>query len=105
MPITPGVTINLKKGKSSHILLMDSEAQFTEETKVDSAKDRANGFTFTPKIFWRHNPTKLVIRLKTPARIRPLDPPPETGTITITLANPDKTISSDPVGYVDDDET
>jgi len=103
--VTGTQSINLHKGKESHVVLTGPDARFKKTTKVASATD-------DPGNAWRGDVSKaksdnkrLEIKLTctTVAKEIKDDTSPETGQLTITLTDPN--LTTDPpltVTYVAD---
>lgn len=102
--------VNLRKGKSSFLILVADADTFASNTEVKNktAKDTQNpSVDFDAEARWNQGGTKrrLPIRLKGKKQ-RETDPP-ETGTLTLTLVTPtqpDLTVNNITVAYVNDDD-
>ena len=111
-PKTKPFCVNLNPGKHSYITLVNPDNTFTSSTKIGTVQDTepTHQFEWTGKVSkWK--PSEIRVRLKALARTKfkggkiSVPPPPDGGTLTVTISMPVKPVDPVPVDYVDDDET
>lgn len=107
--------LNLRKNKHSYLEVGGGGLTLTDATVV-TVKDTINNLSWDVSKKWLYQ-GKLRLRLagkRDPAPVAPANqkgqptreaPPPTTGTVTVTVTNPDAGSISTQVGYVDDDGT
>jgi hypothetical protein len=96
--------INLRKGKFSHITVLDPSGGMTDRADVASVKDGAHTLTWTPKKIGNVKIVDGVSKMKVQllgTREPTRDNPPDSGSLTISLTN-GPTVTDMPVDYLDD---
>jgi hypothetical protein len=108
-PKTKPFCVNLHPGKHSYITLINPDNTFTSSTKIGTVQDTTYGYEWNGKVSkWK--PSEIRVRLKALPKTKAKDkvsapPPPDGGTLTVTISMPVKPVDPVPVDYVDDDET
>src|SRR5207253_1296403 len=92
--------VNCSNGKPSFISLESTTDVFTSGTQVTSVVDVTYNITFTPFAKHRGHPRHLPIRLHGRGTLKDVVPP-DSGTLTVTIANPAGSYQV-PVDYADD---
>jgi hypothetical protein len=103
-------SVNLSKGKHSHLIMTDPDGRFTKDTTVTNpVTDTKNGsVTFTGEARWNKGGTanRLAIRLTGNfTLLKKDDTPPTDGSLSVTLMNGGTNIPTNnvTVQYVNDD--
>jgi hypothetical protein len=101
--------VNVRPGKPSYITLTCTDGDFTATTQVLTVQDTVHGLDWEPTITsW--TATELRVRLRALASATPIakgaksvkGAPPDSGSLTVTIRAPIKTVDPIPVDYVDD---